>query len=42
MLIQQLKSSVRKIWGSAVIESCASWTNQMYRLSQSDGNCLYK
>ena len=39
-LIQQLKSSLRNIRGSFVFESCASWTNQLYRISQNDGNYL--
>ncbi|CAF1494370.1 unnamed protein product [Adineta ricciae] len=39
-LIQQLKSSVEKIRESVVFESCASWTNRLYRVSQNDGNYL--
>ena len=39
-LIQQLKSSVKKIRESVVFESCASWTNRLYRVSQNDGNYL--
>jgi transposase len=40
-LIQQLKSSVKKIRESVVVESCTSWTNRLYRMSQNDGNYLH-
>ena len=40
-LIKQLKSSVKKIRNSVVVESCTSWTNRLYRLSQNDGNYLH-
>ena len=40
-LIQQLKSSVKKIRESVIVESCTSWTNRLYRMSQSDGNYLH-
>ena len=40
-LIQQLKSSVKKIRESVVLESCTSWTNRLYRMSQNDGNYLH-
>lgn len=39
-LIQQLKSSVKKIRQSVVFESCTNWTNRLYRMSQNDGNYL--
>ena len=39
-LIQQLKSSVKKIRESVVFESCASWTNRLYRMCQNNGNYL--
>ena len=39
-LIQQLKSSVKNIRESVVFESCASWTNRLYRVSQNDGKYL--
>ena len=41
ILIQQLKSSAKKIRESVVVESCTSWTNRLYRMSQSDGNYLH-
>ncbi|CAM4980319.1 unnamed protein product [Rotaria socialis] len=40
-LIQQLKSSVKKIRESVVVESCTSWTNRLYRMSQNNGNYLH-
>ena len=42
MLIQQLKSSVKKLRELAVVENCTSWNNRLHRLSQNDGNCLHK
>ena len=39
-LIQQLKSSVKKIRELVVVESCTSWTNRLYRMSQNDGKYL--
>ncbi len=39
-LIQQLKSSVKKVRESVVFESCNTWTNRLYRVSQNDGNYL--
>ena len=39
-LIQQLKSSSKKIREFVVFESCTSWTNRLYRLYQNDGNYL--
>ncbi len=40
-LIQQLKSSVKNIRESVVFESCASWTNRFYCISQNGGNYLH-
>ena len=40
-LIQQLKSSLKKICESIVVESCTSWTNRLYCMSQNDGNYLH-
>ncbi|CAF1337974.1 unnamed protein product [Rotaria magnacalcarata] len=40
-LIQQLKSSVKKIRESVVVESCSSWINRLYCMSQNDGNYLH-
>jgi hypothetical protein len=39
-LIQELKRAVKKIRKNIVFESCASWTNRLYRMSQNDGNYL--
>ena len=39
-LIQQLKSSVKKIRESVIFESCTTWTNRLYQISQNDGNYL--
>ena len=39
-LIHELKSSVKKVCESVVFESCACWTNRLYRLYQNDGNYL--
>ncbi|CAF1555635.1 unnamed protein product [Adineta ricciae] len=39
-VIQQLKSSVKKIRESFVFESCDVWTNRLYRIFQTDGNYL--
>ena len=39
-LIQQLKSSIKKIRQTVVFESCATWTNRLYRVSQDDGDYL--
>ncbi|CAF4052985.1 unnamed protein product [Rotaria magnacalcarata] len=41
-LINELKRSVKKIRPEVVFESCASWTNRLYRLKQANGNCLNK
>ncbi|CAF2053503.1 unnamed protein product [Rotaria magnacalcarata] len=40
--INELKRSVKKIRPEVVFESCASWTNRLYRLKQANGNCLNK
>ena len=40
-LIQQLKSSLKKIRESLIVESCTSWTNRLYCMSQNDGNYLH-
>ncbi|CAM2721683.1 unnamed protein product [Rotaria socialis] len=39
-LITALKRAVRKICQDVVFESCSSWTNRLYRLSQNRGNYL--
>ncbi|CAF1073942.1 unnamed protein product [Rotaria magnacalcarata] len=39
-LIKELKLSVKKISESVVFESCACWTNRLYRLYQNDGSYL--
>ena len=39
-LINELKRAVKKILSEVVFESCASWTNRLYRLKQANGNCL--
>ncbi|CAF3760617.1 unnamed protein product [Rotaria socialis] len=39
-LIMELKLSVKKISESVVFESCACWTNRLYRLYQNDGSYL--
>ncbi|CAF2133666.1 unnamed protein product, partial [Rotaria magnacalcarata] len=39
-LIKELKLSVKKISESVVFESCACWTNRLYRLCQNDGSYL--
>lgn len=41
-LIQELKRGVKNIRHEVVVESCVSWTNRLYRLSQNDGNYLRK
>ena len=41
-LINELKRGVKKIRPEVVFESCASWTNRLYRLKQVNGNCLSK
>ena len=40
-LIRQLKSSLKRIRESVIVESCTSWTNRLYRISQNDGNYLH-
>jgi len=39
-LIVALKRAVREISQDVVFESCSSWTNRLYRLSQDEGNYL--
>ena len=39
-LIDELKRSMKRIRDSVVLESCESWTNRLYRLSNSNGNYL--
>ncbi len=39
-LIQEYKRGVRKLRQEVVVESYASWTNGLYRMSQNDGNYL--
>ena len=41
-LIQELKRAVKKIRQNVVFESCNSWTNHLYRISQNNGDCLRK
>ena len=40
-LIQQLKSSLKKIRELVIVESCTSWTNRLHRINQNDGNYLH-
>jgi hypothetical protein len=39
-LIPELKRAVKKIRTNVVFESCASWTNRLYRISQNNGDYL--
>ncbi|CAF1683322.1 unnamed protein product [Rotaria magnacalcarata] len=39
-LINKVKRAVRKVSADVVFESCSSWTNRLYRLSQVKGNYL--
>jgi len=39
-LIQELKRAVKKIPKTVVFESCNSWTNQLYRMSQNNEDYL--
>jgi transposase len=39
-LISELKRAVKRIRPDVVFESCRSWTNRLYRLSQGQGNYL--
>ena len=41
-LIDELKRAVKKIRATVVFESCYSWTNRLYRLSENDFNYLHK
>ena len=40
-LIQQLKSPLKKIRESVIAESCTSWTNRLYHMSQNNENYLH-
>ena len=40
-LIQQLKSSLKKIRESVIVENYTSSINRLYRISQNDGNYLH-
>ena len=40
-LIDGLKRSVKRIRDSVVLESCESWTDRLYRLSENKGNYLH-
>lgn len=40
-LIEQLKRAVKRIRKEVVLESCESWTNRLYRLSNDKGNYLH-
>ena len=39
-LIVALKRAVKKISNDVIFESCLSWTNRLYRISQDKGNYL--
>ncbi len=39
-MIQELKRAVKKIRKNVVFESCASWTDRLYRMSQNNGDYL--
>lgn len=39
-LISELKRAVRKVSSDVVFESCSSWTNRLYQLSQRKGSYL--
>ena len=39
-LISKLKCAVRKVSPDVVFESCSSWTNRLYQLSQGRGSYL--
>ena len=39
-LVSELKPVVRKISPDVVFESCSSWTNRLYQLSQGNGSYL--
>ena len=40
MLISELKRTVRKVSPDVVFESCSSWFNRLYQLSQDKGSYL--
>ena len=39
-LINELKPVVRKVSPDVIFESCSSWTNRLYELSQGKGSYL--
>ena len=39
-MIQELKKAVKTFRKNVVFESCNSWTNRLYRMSQHDGDYL--
>jgi hypothetical protein len=39
-MIQELKKAVKKIRKDVVFESCNSWANRLYRMSQNNRACL--
>ena len=39
-LIEQLKQGVKKIRPEVIFESCSSWTNRLYRMSENNGDYL--
>ena len=39
-MIEELKRGVKKIRKNVVFESCNSWTNRLYRMSQNNGDYL--
>ena len=39
--IKELKCAVKRILQEVVLESCESWTNRLYRLSENKGNYLH-
>ena len=41
ILIDELKRSVKRIRDSMALESCESWTNRLYHLSENKGNYLH-
>jgi hypothetical protein len=41
-LMSVLGRAVRKISLDVVFESCASWTNRLYRMSQGNGSYMRK
>ncbi|CAF3300457.1 unnamed protein product [Rotaria socialis] len=41
-LIEELKCAVERIRQEVILESCASWTNRLYRLLENKGDYLHK